>query len=275
MSDPVGPFPSQGAPSQPVNQLLRRAVRLPAELVEMARLLAARRRRDRMLAERYRRFEAESAQSPPRRTFAELFHTDPAGELAVPACSIHPDPWELPAHERCVLAAIVRAMRPSQIFEFGTYLGASTLLLAMNAPVDATIHTLELPQEERESYYMRSFGTTLGWTFEAGRTFKDSSHAKRIRQHLGTSGAFDFAPFTAAVDVVFVDGDHRYEQVWSDTRAALRMVRPGGVIAWDDYTPGSLGVVRCLNELGKQVTLARIRGTRLVVHRAPSREKPV
>ena len=59
---------------------------------------------------------------------------------------------------------------------------------------------------------------------------------------------------------IYVDGSHKEPDVYSDTIDAVRLVRPGGVILWDDYccltTPGEekeqvmAGVDRALIELG-------------------------
>jgi predicted O-methyltransferase YrrM len=62
---------------------------------------------------------------------------------------------------------------------------------------------------------------------------KDVVH--KIHQLVGDSLTFDFSPYFNKVDLVFVDGGHRYEVVSSDTANALRMVRPGGVVVWHDF----------------------------------------
>jgi len=59
---------------------------------------------------------------------------------------------------------------------------------------------------------------------------------------------------------IYVDGSHKADDVYADTLQAVRLVRPGGVILWDDYccltTPGEekeavvAGVDRALAELG-------------------------
>ena len=68
-------------------------------------------------------------------------------------------------------------------------------------------------------------------------------------------------------DVVFVDGSHGYSYVVSDSGKALRMVRPGGLVLWHDYSPESAGVFRALNELARRVPLTHIQGTTLVAFR--------
>jgi len=37
------------------------------------------------------------------------------------------------------------------------------------------------------------------------------------------------------MDIVFVDGGHTWEVLSNDSLNAIRMVRPGGFVIWDDY----------------------------------------
>jgi len=55
-------------------------------------------------------------------------------------------PWELSYGESAVLDALVRHLRPRKIFEFGTFLGTTTKLLAEAAPAHAVIHTIDFPE---------------------------------------------------------------------------------------------------------------------------------
>jgi hypothetical protein len=66
-----------------------------------------------------------------------------------------------------------------------------------------------------------------------------------------------------------VDGSHAYSYVRSDSRKALEMVAPGGLILWHDYRGmfKPRGVYRALNELAKEVPLVHIKGTSLIAHR--------
>ena len=58
-----------------------------------------------------------------------------------------------------------------------------------------------------------------------------------------------------SLDVVFIDGDHRYEAVLRDLRIARRIVKPGGAIAVHDYgnRPGVTQAVDKLKLPFKQV----------------------
>jgi hypothetical protein len=77
--------------------------------------------------------------------------------------------------------------------------------------------------------------------------------------------------------VVFVDGSHAGSYVRSDSRNAMRMVEPGGVILWRDYR-GRRGVCRdvfhYLNQLGTTLSLVRLAVTRSVTWRAPATHAP-
>ena len=55
--------------------------------------------------------------------------------------------FELPHGERAVISGITRIVAPERIFEFGTFTGSTTALLADSAPPTVKIHTLDLPPE--------------------------------------------------------------------------------------------------------------------------------
>ena len=69
------------------------------------------------------------------------------------------------------------------------------------------------------------------------------------------------------MDFVFVDGCHRYDFVVSDSKNALKITSPGGIVIWDDYAPYAPGVVQALNEISEVVDLVHLAGTSLVIHR--------
>lgn len=139
--------------------------------------------------------------------------------------------------ELAYLAYLARHLNPALIFEIGTFVGRTTRLLALNSPDSCRIVTLDLPQA--------SVAHTVGEAF-AGAT-----EAGKIVQLYGDSVTFDFSPWYSKCDFVWVDACHDYEHVAADTKAALRLVRPGGWIAWHDYrhTAWWSGVTRYLREL--------------------------
>ena len=63
---------------------------------------------------------------------------------------------------------------------------------------------------------------------------------------------------------MFIDGSHSYDYVRNDTKKALEILAPGGVVLWHDFVPGWPGVMEYLDELGARLPLQRIEGTALV-----------
>jgi predicted O-methyltransferase YrrM len=179
--------------------------------------------------------------------------------------------------ETWILAALAKGART--LFEFGTCTGKTTYLWAVNAPADAEIATLTLAPGDVARYAQAE-----GDDREAARFARDESAfteflysgtpaAARIRQLFGDSKTFDTAPWAGRCDLIFVDGSHARSYVLSDSRKALAMVAPGGVILWHDYrgpTGPTRDVFEVLNALAREVKLVRFAGTSLVAHRAPA-----
>jgi len=90
----------------------------------------------------------------------------------------------------------------------------------------------------------------------------------RIEQLFGNSLEFDFSPYERSIDFVFVDAAHDYPHGFADSRTALRLVSPGGVVLWHDFNerfPGLvLGIIEAtaglpLKRLGIHTTLGFLR----------------
>lgn len=139
--------------------------------------------------------------------------------------------------ELASLGYLVKASRPHVIFEIGTFVGRATRLMAINAPAESNIFTLDLPQ------------TTVG--HRIGEAFQNTSVQDRITQLAGDSRAFDFSPWAGRCDFVWVDANHDYPFVAADTMNALLIIKPGGWIAWHDYrhTAYWSGVTKCVRQL--------------------------
>lgn len=167
--------------------------------------------------------------------------------------------------EVLVLSAIVRLLKPQKILEIGTYDGNTTLNLAANSPSDARIFTLDLPADWRGNFALEVPGIQNNAAVGdiTGIQFRDSPLREKITQLFDDSARFDwdrFAPF----DLVFIDGAHTYDYVRSDTRNALRVLRPGGTLVWHDY--GMLeDVSRLVDETAAQIRVHSIQGTRLAI----------
>jgi predicted O-methyltransferase YrrM len=191
--------------------------------------------------------------------------------------------------ESCFLCAAAKGAAraatsgPVKIFEFGTCTGKTTYLLALNARVGAEggeprVVTLTLAPEQVATY-QKAGGDDPRDTHAA---IKESAFTRfyytgtamepRIAQLFGDSKAFETAGHEGVYDLVFVDGSHARSYVESDSRRAMMMVKPGGLVAWHDYRGPwrARGVWSTLNALARTHELKLIKGTSIVVWRRPT-----
>jgi len=177
--------------------------------------------------------------------------------------------------ESWILAVLAKPAR--RLFEFGTCTGKTAYLWAANAPADAVVTTLTLAPEQLSDYAPAAGDDAEAAGAAAAESTFDSflytgtPEAAKIEQLYGDSKAFDETPYAGRCDLVFVDGSHAYSYVKSDSEKALRMVRPGGLVLWDDYhgPRRAPGVWRALNELNRSHPLMHLAGTTLVAYRRP------
>lgn len=151
------------------------------------------------------------------------------------------------------LCLLCRGLQPRTIFEIGTFVGYTSLHMALNSPPTTKVFTLDLPPTDRETSLRTTATDHKLIDRDVGpAVFRGSEVEDRIERLFGDSATFDFSRWHDAVDLFFVDGAHSYEYVRSDTRHALKCVRPGGVVVWHDY--GRLeqsGVTRWLHEFAR------------------------
>lgn len=139
------------------------------------------------------------------------------------------------------MAFTVRRLQPTRIFEFGTFLGTTTLILSSNAPADAEVFTLDIsekPDRMSEADCLFCNSETVGAAFRGEGDDKNTKiAAAKITQLWGDSLTYDFSPYYRSMDLVFVDGGHEYEVVLSDLRNASKMLRDPyyGVIFVHDF----------------------------------------
>jgi predicted O-methyltransferase YrrM len=177
--------------------------------------------------------------------------------------------------EAWILAVL--STRARAMFEFGTATGRTTYLWAVNSPPDATIVTLTLAPAELTRYQEApgDADSDRRAALEESRFtrfyYTDTAVAHKVRQYFGDSKAFDETPWAGMIDLVFVDGSHARSYVESDSRKALRLVRPGGLVLWHDYRGARAvpGVYQALNRLARELPLMHVRGTSLVAYRKP------
>ena len=158
--------------------------------------------------------------------------------------------------ELMILIACVRIVDATAMFEIGTFLGNSTLHMALNARKNdnAVIHTLDLPEKDK----FRLYPWAEGLPKEYNRVHEAKEFGADIVELTGDSTSFDFSRFLDRIDLVLIDGDHSREAVASDSVWANRMIRSTGVILWHDYDqvndPGCVAAIRQFSsDLGKDM----------------------
>ncbi|MBS7332954.1 MAG: class I SAM-dependent methyltransferase [Weeksellaceae bacterium] len=110
-------------------------------------------------------------------------------------------------------------------FEIGTWRGESIINL-INVAKD--LNTLDLGAND-----FKKFNLSQAYADAHGFFIKNNS---KIKQHLGDSTQFDFAGLNQKFDVIFIDGNHEYDFVVSDTRNVFKhLVHENSIVIWHDY----------------------------------------
>jgi predicted O-methyltransferase YrrM len=183
--------------------------------------------------------------------------------------------------ELMIINGIILNSNPTRIFEIGTFDGRTTLNMAMNAPKQAIIYTLDLPRSKIDdtSWTLDPLEKKYVDKEDSGTRFKGKECEKKIVQLLGDAADYDFSPYYGKMDLVFVDGSHSFEYALNDTEIAMKLLKGGeGIILWHNYDVCE-GVTKALNELfvNKEAlfkNLKRISGTSLVLYGRLGNENP-
>jgi hypothetical protein len=165
------------------------------------------------------------------------------------------------------LAAIAGCIKADCIVEFGTYLGASALTFALNAPTSKVI-TIDLPDEPADISNLPGVDQrhVAASRNQVGKWYKGTPEQARITELKCESRELELSKHVDRADLVFVDGGHDTECITADTRNAFAVIRAGGVVIWDDYFGLYPDVVGFLDTLSETHELFCIQGTNLVAH---------
>jgi predicted O-methyltransferase YrrM len=126
-----------------------------------------------------------------------------------------------------------RASKARIIVEVGSYKGRSTRALADHCP--GTVYAVDV----WDGGYKNDDGTQAQWldTASALTDFRMNLllhiAGARVIERKGTLA--DFVDTLPSADMVFLDADHRYEEVLKDIANARRILKPGGLLCGHDY----------------------------------------
>lgn len=203
----------------------------------------------------------------PITNFAEMFPLAAALSVSVPIENFNRHSWNVRVDEEMMIGLIIQALDAKQIFEIGTFNGSTTRHMAERAGLDCHVHTLDLPPE---SFNLTQKPDATFFGSRVGEKFSGTLEAGRITQLLGDSKTFDYSPYEGKCDFVFVDAGHDYAHGLPDSKNALKLARPGGVIVWHDYVPFWSGLIHGIREATAGLPSRRIGGTTLAVLRTKS-----
>lgn len=128
--------------------------------------------------------------------------------------------------------------------EIGTYIGESVNVLTdcceelycITAPLDA-------------EYSMRNWCRSHEMPDYSGRLTQSS----KIKHFYTNSREFDFDIIPQDIDLFFIDGDHSYEGVASDTRNIFKIKSKNAIVVWHDFKLGrneyNVEVVRAVSDV--------------------------
>jgi predicted O-methyltransferase YrrM len=190
--------------------------------------------------------------------------------------------WQMERDDAPVFRYLYRAHQPRRHLEFGTWQGFGTCL-CLDESAEAKVWTINLPDGETKAdgdwayvqqlppgdtppgpSQQKVFGTndtgplvyhrTDANSF-IGRFYRKCGFAHRVTQIYADSRDWDSSTFAPGFfDSVLIDGGHDPEVVINDTRKALPVLRPGGMILWHDFCP--LPEIRARFDSVKGVTAA-------------------
>lgn len=197
-----------------------------------------------------------------------LFPQFPGGRLVVE--HLPGEGVDTPVEELAAMAFVTRAIDPKKVFEIGTFRGRTALNFAVNSAPDCTIYTLDLGEEERRHMEgLSAADQQLVNRSSTGIDYQNKGVDDKIKQLFGNSRSFDFSPYHGQIDLVLVDGAHHYDAAISDSRNALKMLRPGGTILWHDW--GNYGdyndVIRAVFHVIDRRKITQIEHTQLAIYR--------
>ena len=200
----------------------------------------------------------------PSTTLTNLLEDHEPRRICIESSQVErPRDMVLPLADLMSIAAICRVLSPARIMEIGTFTGETTWTIATNLPDSSQVFTLDLPPDEIPSFFPR---------YVAGSIFLGTPENARIQQLFGWSDRFDFSPYHGSMDMVFIDGDHSHAAVQTDTATALKLIRRGGIVIWDDYRylpchRDCCGVSDFLHSVMETIPVRQLAGTRLAVMR--------
>jgi predicted O-methyltransferase YrrM len=141
--------------------------------------------------------------------------------------------------DRRALYYLIMALKPRNVLEVGTHIGASTLHIAralkhlnLNGRM-TSVDIVDVNDPERGAWKQ----------LRLPKSPRDLARQLECLDHIDfrTGACLDFMHTTSLrYDFVFLDGDHSARAVYQEVSAALSLLEMGGVVLLHDYYPGAM-----------------------------------
>jgi predicted O-methyltransferase YrrM len=133
----------------------------------------------------------------------------------------------------------IQEWKPLKAMEIGSYEGASACFLLDNAPSLQQLFCIDTWEGSSEHQDVNFIDVE----YKFGRNIVDALEDKNPRptvvrlkgpSHRMMSGLMD--KHEGSFDWIYIDGSHRTPDVLLDAMMSLKLLRPGGLMIFDDYT---------------------------------------
>lgn len=240
-------------PENPILRQLHRAARACPPLINLYRKLRDGSRSDPLATALYRKTIDRGRLRLPLMEAEKL--APESGSIQLPVLYPLLAGEDAPLNDLLFLLNLAKGRQARRILEVGTFRARTTLALHLNCPA-ATIVSYDI--QVLDSEFRRRLAGQSGVQL---RHASFSASAKTLRQE---------PPF----DLIFVDGSHTFEHVVEDSRLALELAAPGGIIVWHDYRPNDyynngLRVPEGLEIIRQTVPVFAVPQTMCAVHVKP------
>lgn len=149
----------------------------------------------------------------------------------------------VPGQERILYSLASFFKNKPTIVEIGSFMGKSTVCFGLGAVKYAKIYALDTFSGNEKDF-------KLGVQFKS-KSFFDKFETnllkfgvrKKVTPVVGYSQEIG-KTWNKKIDLLFIDGSHLYEDVKKDFELFYKWLKPGGIVAFHDVTPGFPGVYR-------------------------------
>lgn len=164
-----------------------------------------------------------------------------------------------------IFEGVLKFVKPSLVIEIGTWKGASVIHMAKLAEAEkldtrficvdtwlGSNDTLWVDPDYRRSLQLRGGYPSMFRQFIAN--IQHAGVQDRIYPLPMTSSAAFYLLKRLAVrpDAIYVDAGHEEDEVYLDLKLYFDLLRPGGVMFGDDYSPGWPGVPAAVNRFASE-----------------------